>query len=163
MARLFSVLIGKKVTALRRIAVLNSGDTEQRIDISGALIFRLEPTVLFELIVGQASAQLVPIADEHQILAGFELDQDEFCQQVELEPEAVFHSPPFVVDGVTEWWAGPSDSQFLIGAVLWDANRNPLVSIYTEGDDIDLIAFGKLEALLARMYADYKNINELQY
>lgn len=163
MNRLFKMLISKKTIALHRVAVINSSKNRQRIECTGALIFRFEPNMLFELIVGQASAQMISVSDERQILSDFELDEDEVCQLVDLEPEAVIYDPPFVVDSVTEWWAGPNDSKFLVGAVLWGAKRIPLVSIYTEGDDIELITFDKLKALITRISTDYKDIEELQY
>lgn len=161
---LFSELIGERITALYRVAVTNKRFESDSIELSDTLVFGLESNRLLEFMVEQASSYLVSLSNKSQLIPSFELDENEVCQLVALNNQDSILRFPIVVTSVTEWWVGGTqDSEFLVGVVLWGPRQTPLMSMCTEGDDIEQMTYSEMKTLLERMTLDYPKLEEFSY
>jgi len=65
---------------------------------------------------------------------------------------------PCSVASITEIWASEEATRFLVGVILWNADKKPCVSIWTETDEIEVVDIEYLRQLIDQMsfsYGDY--------
>jgi hypothetical protein len=51
---------------------------------------------------------------------------------------------PFKVEGVTEFWAGQEGKEFLVGTTFHNQDKEVLLSLCTETDEIEILSYSKL-------------------
>jgi len=161
--KLFHDLIGEKITNIYRVRVSDTGENGEDTELSDILVFSAESGLLLEFIVGQASSETLLLTHKNEIRVDFELDEDEVCQLYESDREKDSCELPFVVWGITEVWAGADRDRFLTGVIFWNETRKPLLSLYTEGDDMDILSFGEMERCVTRINGDYSSVKEFCY
>ncbi len=155
---LFKNLIGQTVTAVSRLALKSSTNTQTLMD---TLVLTLSDGRYFEFIGGQANFRLAEILDESKFIADFELEPGETLKLSHLKAKNLNKS--FVIAGVTEVWAGEGETRFLVAVIFSDENRKPLLSICTETDELEIMSVKALRSRIEEMPFYYGSVQHLWY
>jgi hypothetical protein len=115
--------------------------------LAETLLFRLENNAFIEILkVNQSDLDIHLInSGKKLILPSWIEDEEEDTEDVSMK-KIKNHDlkVPFKVESITEFWAGPEDKEFLVGAVLHDQNKEVLLSLCTDTDEIELLPYSNL-------------------
>lgn len=151
---LLDKLLGKTVASLSRVQLINEIAKYSTV-MDDTLVFLLSNNTKMQLLTGQNSVFFKEIPKGATFFTDWELEEGDKLILPETE---AWQAVPFTVDSITEFWAGDFESQFLAGAILWNANREAVLSIYTETDEIDLMSTGRLKSLIDEMPFIYGSV-----
>lgn len=158
---LLDKLIGKTVVSLSRV-VLENEQANYSAVMDDTLVFTVSNCSRFELLTGHSSVLFKEVPRGANFFTDWELEEGDRL----LSQEGLFDAPlalPFTVDSITEFWVGEEKKRFLAGAILWNANREAVLSIYTETDEIELISMARIKSLIDEMPFIYGSVESLWY
>jgi hypothetical protein len=119
------------------------------------LVFLLSNNSRAELLTGNNSVLFKEIPRGASFFTDWELEEGD---KLILQESQAWRAVPFTVDSITEFWAGSEKKRFLAGAILWNANREAVLSIYTETDEIALMSTGRIKSLIDEMPFIYRSV-----
>ena len=158
--RIFEPLIKQTITKLERLIVLEDNN---KIDDSEALtdtlVFTLSNSDCFEILVTSEDTTIKKITTKQDFLVNFALEDDEVIDSVPVS-EAI--DTPFTIDSIVETWAD-KNNPLLVAVDFLDQNKQSLLSILTETDEIDLLKSEKTKTIVHRMVFNYGSICHIWY
>lgn len=149
--------INQTVTSVLRVAIEMDGSSEILVE---SLVLTLSDGREFEVLVDQASVFVRQITPDEGLFASFELEEGESLRRTELDFQV---DVPFTIASVTEIWSGQEMSSFLTAIVLWDSNRNALLSLCTETDELEVLTIDELWLRINEMPFHYGSVLHLWY
>ena len=158
--KIFKPLINQTITKLERLTVL---DNEDNIDdseaLSDTLFLSLSNGTCFEILVTSENTVLKEITNKEDLLVSFSLEDDE---KIDFLPIYEKINVPFTIASVTETWADKSNP-LLVAVDFLDLNKQSLLSILTETDEIDILKSEKIKIIVQRMVFAYGSIYHKWY
>ena len=138
----FQPLLGQTLVAIARVALVTPNSAPS--PLMDTLLLTLEDDRIFELLVGQDWVRFEEVQDE-RLFAGFELEPGE---QLGICPIAPITLLPQTIENLTEVWAGEGDERFLVAVSLWGKDSAHILSVCTEGDEVELMGLEELRQRL---------------
>jgi hypothetical protein len=142
-------LLGKSLFGLSRVALVRD-DTSLELDHT--LVFEVEQAARYGLYKKpDVLMSLHEVSALKHLRAGFPLEANEKTSLTGVSFPSDMVRLPSVMDSVTEVWAREGKYRFLVGPTIWDEKRNPIVSVCTDTDEIEIVSFDQLKERLADM------------
>jgi hypothetical protein len=165
MVRLISnrmkLLLKEKVLELGRLAFRG-----EDIFLTETLFFKLESDAFIEILkINQGDLDIHLInSDEKPILPSWIENEEENVDDVFIKKiENKELSMPFKVESITEFWAGREGEEFLVGATLHDQNKEVLLSLCTDTDEIEIVSYSGLRDRITDVPSSLGNVQTHWY
>ena len=158
---LFHPLLGQTIVCFARVTLIQ--DIEQSQDKSpllDILLITLNEEAVFELLVEQEAIRFEKLPTPESLFASFDLEPHE---KLAIDPAATIPILPQSVTSVTEIWAGEASTQFLVAVQLWNERKQHIISICTEGDEIEIMDLDSIRQRLDEMLFSYGYLSQQLY
>jgi hypothetical protein len=134
--------------------------------LTETLLFRLENDAFIEILkINQSDLDIHLInSGEKPILPSWIEDEEENAEDISVKKvESKELSIPFKVESVTEFWAGREGEEFLVGATLHNQNKEVLLSLCTDTDEIEVLSYSKLHSRMMDVPSSLGNVQTHWY
>jgi hypothetical protein len=134
--------------------------------LTETLLFRLENDTFIEILkINQSDLDIHLInTSERPILPSWIENEEEDTEDVSVKRiENKELNVPFKVESVTEFWTGREGEEFLVGATLHDQNKEVLLSLCTDTDEIEILTHSKLCSRVMDIPSSFGNVRTYWY
>jgi hypothetical protein len=134
--------------------------------LTETLLFKLENDAFIEILkVNQSNLDIHLInSGENLILPSWIENEEEDTEDVSIKKiENKNLNTPFKVESITEFWAGREDEEFLVGATLHAQNKEVLLSLCTDTDEIEVLPYSKLHDHVTNVPSSLGNVRTHWY
>jgi hypothetical protein len=162
-------LVSGSMRLLLRAEVLELGRlsfSDEDSFFTETLLFRLENDIFIEILKINQSDLDIHLIDsgEKLILPSWIEDEEEDTEDVSIKKiENHDLNVPFKAGSVAEFWAGQEGEEFLVGATFHDQNKEVLLSLCTDTDEIEVLPYSKLRNRIMEVPSSLGNVRTHWY
>lgn len=136
--RQISVLLEKPIKEIGITFVINYTNSHLLMD---TLYFQTTNDIVFQLLIANQNGLNLKVSSKQEPIIDPEYEIEPKDKLIFKKIEISDLNLPIEFKSITEFWAGSEGKDFLIGFILHGDSREALLSIRTETDEIELMAY----------------------
>lgn len=133
--------------------------------LTETLLFRLENNAFIEILkINQSDLDIHFVNSSEELILPSWIEEEEDTEDISVKKiENKDLNTPFKVESVTEFWAGQEGEEFLVGAVFHNQNKEVILSLCTDTDEIEILPYSKLHNRVMEVPSSLGNVRTYWY
>lgn len=133
--------------------------------LTETLLFRLENNTFIEILkINQSDLDIHIVNSSEELILPSWIEEEEDTEDISVKKvENKDLNTSFKVESVTEFWAGQEGEEFLVGATFHDHNKEVLLSLCTDTDEIEILPYSKLRNRVMEVPSSLGNVRTHWY